>query len=68
VAGELENLLLNYKTICINRVRVFEETYIPFPIRVVNNTDMLYKCQMASLSENPPSPLLLKKDEYFIRD
>jgi hypothetical protein len=44
VAGEFNNLLLNYGVISINRVRAFEATYIHLLIRVANNTDMLYKC------------------------
>jgi hypothetical protein len=50
------------------RDRAFEETYIHLPIRATNDTDMLYKCQMASLSENALSTLLLKKDEYYVGD
>jgi hypothetical protein len=51
-AGELNNLLVNYGMISIERVRAFEETYIHLPIRAANNMDMLYKYQMASLSES----------------
>jgi hypothetical protein len=60
--------LINYGMIPIERVRAFEETYIHLSIRAANNTDMLYKCQMASLSESVLSTLLLKKDEYYVRD
>jgi hypothetical protein len=67
-AGELDNLLDNYGMISIERVRAFEETYIHLPIRAANDTDMLYKCQMASLSENALSTLLLKKDEHYVGD
>jgi hypothetical protein len=67
-AGELDNLLINYGMISIDRVRAFEETYIHLPIRVANDTDMLYKCQMASLLESALSTLLLKKDEYYVGD
>jgi hypothetical protein len=67
-AGELGNLLNNYGMIPIERVRAFEETYIHLPIRAANDTDMLYKCQMASLTESALSTLLLKKDEYYVGD
>jgi hypothetical protein len=67
-AGELNNLLNNYRMISIETVRAFGETYIHLPIRAANDTDMLYKCQMASLSENALSTLLLKKDEYYVGD
>jgi hypothetical protein len=68
VAGELDNLLSNYGMISIERVRAFEETYIHLPIQDTNDTDMLYKCKMASLSESALSTLLLKKDEYYVGD
>jgi hypothetical protein len=61
-------LLVNYGMISIERVRAFEETYIHLPIRAANDTDMLYKCQMVSLSESARSTLLLKMDEYYVRD
>jgi hypothetical protein len=67
-AGDMDNLLLNYGTISIDRVRAFEETYIHLPIRAANDTDMLYKCQMASLSESALAILLLKKGEYYVDD
>jgi hypothetical protein len=54
--------------ISVKRVRGFEEMYIHLPIRAANNTDMLRKCQMASLSESALSNLLLKKDEYYVAD
>jgi hypothetical protein len=67
-AGDLDNLMVNYRMISIKRVRAFEETYIHLLIRAANDMDMLYKCQMASLSESTLSTLLLKKDEYYVRD
>jgi hypothetical protein len=67
-AGGLDNLLVNYGMISIERVRAFEETYIHLPIRAANDTDMLYRCQMASLLESALSTLLLKKDEYSVGD
>jgi hypothetical protein len=34
------------------KVRAFEGTYIHLPIRAMNSTNMLFKCQMGSLSES----------------
>jgi hypothetical protein len=61
-------MLVNNRMISIKRARAFKETYINLPIRAANDTDMLYKCQMASLLESALSTLLLKKDKYYVRD
>jgi hypothetical protein len=38
MAGELDNLLNNYRMISIERVRAFKETCIHLPIRATNDT------------------------------
>lgn len=65
-AAEVDNLLTNYGQISLDRVRAFEETYIQLPIRAANDTDMMYKCQMASLTEGAVSKLMLKKAQFHV--
>jgi hypothetical protein len=65
-ATEYDNLLTNYGKIGIDRVRAFEETYLHLPIRAANDSDMLYKCQMKSLTEAAVSKLRLVKHLYHV--
>jgi hypothetical protein len=63
---EMDNLLENYGSISMARIRAFEETYITTGTRVGQDTDMLYHCLMASLTEQAIGTLLLKKHEYTV--
>jgi hypothetical protein len=65
-ATEYDNLLTNYGQIKIDRVRAFEETYLHLPVRAANDSDMLYKCQMKSLTEEAVSKLRLVKHLYHV--
>jgi hypothetical protein len=52
-AGELDNLLVNYGMISIDRVRAFEETYIHLPIRAANDMDMVYNARWPACRRAP---------------
>jgi hypothetical protein len=65
-ASTLDNLLENYGTIPMERIRAFEETYIHSETRAANDTDMMYKCQIESLSEEAIATLILQKEEYHV--
>jgi hypothetical protein len=65
-ASDTDNLLTNYGQIGLERIREFEETYLHLPIRAANDSDMLYKCQMKSLTEDAISKLRLVKNLYYV--
>ena len=47
---QLDNLLTNYGEVSLEAVRAHESTYINGDTREAQNTNMLYKCLMASLN------------------
>jgi hypothetical protein len=65
-ASEADNLLTNYGQISLERIRAFEETYLHLPVRAANDSDMLYKCQIKSLTEVAISKLRLVKHLFYV--
>jgi hypothetical protein len=65
-ASEIDNLLTGYGQISIARIRAFEATYLHLPIRAANDSDMLYKCQMESLTEGAISKLMLESGQFHV--
>jgi hypothetical protein len=65
-ASEVDNLLTGYGQISMARIRAFEATYLHLPIRAANDSDMLYKCQMESLSEGAISKLMLESSQFHV--
>ena len=47
---DTDNLIQNYGTVSLERVRAFEELYIDQSVRPAQDTNMLYHCIMNSLS------------------
>ena len=49
--ADTENLIQNYGTVSLERVRAFEELYIDQAVRPAQDTNTLYHCIMDSLSK-----------------
>eukprot|EP00978_Attheya_sp_CCMP212_P030064 scaffold109250_cov53-Attheya_sp.AAC.1 len=54
-----DDLLMLYGQISIERIRKFEETYIDQEVRSAQDSHMLYKCLMNSISKEEKSKILV---------
>jgi hypothetical protein len=66
-ASETNNLLESYGMISIDQIRAFEETYISQPIRPAQDTYLLYKCLMNSISKEGKSKIMIWSDQYHVQ-
>jgi hypothetical protein len=66
VNSPTDSLLENYGQISMQRIRAFEQTYIHTPERTAQDTEMMSKCLLASLTEDALARLMLVEDEYHI--
>jgi hypothetical protein len=66
VLSETDNLIESYGMITIESVRTFETSYIALPVRPAQDTYMLYKCLMKSISKEGKSKITIWKDQYHV--
>ena len=64
--SDTNNLIENYGRITIETIRAFETSYIAMPIRPAQDTHMLYKCLMKSISKEGKSKITIWKDQYHV--
>jgi hypothetical protein len=60
------NLIENYGRISLDEIRAFEASYIDMQVRPAQDTYMLYKCLMKSISKEGKSKITIWKDQYHI--
>jgi hypothetical protein len=63
---QLDNLLTNYGEVYLEAVRAHESTYINGDTREAQNTNMLYKCLMASMSKEAKKKIQIWEDHYNV--
>ena len=63
---DTENLIRNYGTVSLERVRAFEELCIDQAVRPPQYTNMLYHCIMNSLSKTGKQKLNVWKKQFMI--
>jgi hypothetical protein len=61
-----DSLLESYGHISMERIRAFEMTYIHTKERTAQDTDLMHKCLLASLTEDALARIMLVEDEYHI--
>jgi hypothetical protein len=61
-----DSLLELYGQIDMERIRRYERTYIHTEVRIAQDTEMMAKCLMASLTEDAVAKIMLVEDEYHI--
>jgi hypothetical protein len=66
VMSETNNLIESYGMITMESVRAFEASYIALQIRPAQDTYMLYKCLMNSISKEGKSKITIWKDQYHV--
>ncbi len=64
--SDTNNLIENYGRITIETIRAFETSYIAMQIRPAQDTYMLYKCLMKSISKEGKSKITIWKNQYHI--
>jgi hypothetical protein len=64
--ADTNNLIENYGRITIETIRAFETSYIAMQIRPAQDTYMLYKCLMKSISKEGKSKITIWKDQYHV--
>ena len=64
--ADTENLIRNYGTVSLERIRSFEELYIDRAVRPDQDTNMLYHCIMNSLSKTGKQKLNVWKKHFMI--
>ena len=67
VMSDTNNLIESYGIITIESVRAFETSYIGLPIRPAQDTYMLFKCLMNSISKEGKSKITIWKDQYHVK-
>lgn len=66
VMSNTNNLIESYGIITIDSIRAFEASYIALPVRPAQDTYMLYKCLMNSISKEGKSKITIWKDQYHV--
>jgi len=61
-----DDMLTLYGQIDLQRIKAFEEQHIKEPLRRAQDTNMLYKCLMKSLSSEGKSKILIWEKDYRI--
>ena len=64
--ADTENLIRNYGTVSLERVRSIEEIYIDRAVRPAQDTNMLYHCIIYSLSKTGKQKLNVWKKQFII--
>jgi hypothetical protein len=67
--GDGENLLDNYGSIDLSKIRAFEEQYLHLEIRPAQDSYMMWKCLMNSISVAAGNnKITIWKDQYNVQD
>jgi hypothetical protein len=66
VNSTTDSLLESYGHISLERIRDFERTYIHTQDRAAQDTEMMSKCLLASLTEDALATVMLVEDEYHV--
>jgi hypothetical protein len=66
VNSPTDSLLESYGRISLERIRAFERTYIHTEEREAQDTAMMSKCLLASLTEDALARVMLVEDEYHV--
>jgi hypothetical protein len=66
VNSPTDSLLESYGHISMERIRAFERTYIHTEELTAQDTDLMHKCLLASLTEDALARIMLVEDEYHI--
>jgi hypothetical protein len=66
VNSTTDSLLESYGRISLDRIRAFERTYIHTEEREAQDTAMMSKCLLASLTEDALARVMLVEDEYHV--
>jgi hypothetical protein len=66
VLSDTNNLIESYGVLTLASVRAFEESYIAMQVRPSQDTYMLYKCLMNSISKEGKSKITIWKDQYHV--
>jgi hypothetical protein len=64
--SDTNNLIENYGRITLESIRAFEASYIALQVRPAQDTYMLYKCLMKSISKEGKSKITIWKDQYHV--
>jgi hypothetical protein len=64
--SDTSNLIENYGRITMESIRAFETSYIDLQVRPAQDTYMLYKCLMKSISKEGKSKITIWKNQYHI--
>jgi hypothetical protein len=64
--SDTNNLIENYGRITIESIRAFETSYIAMQVRPAQDTYMLYKCLMKSISKEGKSKITIWKAQYHV--
>jgi len=64
--SDTDNLIESYGMITLETVRTFEASYIDRQIRPAQDTYLLYKCLMKSISKEGKSKITIWKDQYHV--
>ena len=65
--GAPSNLLRDYGTIDIERIRNYEDSYIDTPTRDAQDTNLLHECIMNSISKEGRAKITIWKRDYTVR-
>jgi len=63
---DYDNLLTNYGEVTLEHIREYEKMYINNEGRAAQDTNMLFKCLMASLSKEGKAKILIWEDQYTV--
>jgi hypothetical protein len=66
VLSNINNLIENYGQISLDTIQAFEATYIDQPIRPAQDTYMLYKCLMNSISKEGKSKIMIWRSQFHV--
>jgi hypothetical protein len=66
VLSNINNLIENYGQISLDTILAFETTYIDQPIRPAQDTYMLYKCLMNSISKEGKSKIMIWRSQFHV--
>jgi hypothetical protein len=61
-----DSLLKGYGQISMDCIRAFKATYIHTEERAAQDTNLMHKCLLASLTEDALARIMLVKDEYHV--
>ena len=66
INSETNYLIDNYGMISLEEIRNFEMTYISQTVRPAQDSYMMFKCLMNSVSKEGKNKILIWKDQYTI--